>query len=210
MAREYIQNNIIPIYNKFDKAHDISHVRQVIENSAVIARGYPIDPDMVYTIAAYHDVGLLKGRKDHEKNSAAFLLADKNIREYFDDEQMIIMAEAIEDHRASCVNPPRSIYGKIVADADNDLDYNRVLTRCLWYGLVQFPEYDKDTHFERIMEHMHEKYGHDGYLKIFLNSDKDVCSLQMIRDKLDSPAEMRADFNSIWAMRYGSRRTKLD
>ena len=197
----YIETNIIPQYSQFDKAHNISHIKRVIENSLEIARLYPVDINLVYVTAAYHDIGMAKGRKDHEKNSARFLLADKKLEEFFNSDELKIMAEAIEDHRASIGYEPRSIYGKIVADADNDLEYNSVFRRCLQYGLATFPEYDKETHFMRIHEHMIEKYGYDSYLTLWLNTERDQRGLQDIRDMLYKKKEaMRADFDKLWKL----------
>lgn len=37
----YIETAIIPRYKEFDKAHNLSHVRTVIEESLALARQYP-------------------------------------------------------------------------------------------------------------------------------------------------------------------------
>ena len=63
--REYIQQNIIPQYVNFDKAHQIDHVEKVIEESLKLASYYDVNLPMVYTIAAYHDLGLCEGREFH-------------------------------------------------------------------------------------------------------------------------------------------------
>ena len=55
----YIETAIIPRYKEFDKAHNLSHVRTVIEESLALARQYPeADERLAYVIAAYHDTGL--------------------------------------------------------------------------------------------------------------------------------------------------------
>lgn len=198
--RAYIESQVIPSYESFDEAHNLDHVRQVINNSLEIAQYYPVDLNLVYTIAAYHDLGLIDGRANHETNSAKYLLEDKSLRHWFQTDDLFTMAEAIEDHRASATCGPRSIYGKIIADADNDLRYMSVLTRCIQYSIEKFPEYNKEEHFSRIVEHMHEKYGEDGYLTVWLNSEPDLLGLQEIRDKLaeNGSSILRADFNKIY------------
>lgn len=56
----YIETAIIPRYKEFDKAHNLSHVRTVIEESLALARQYPeADERLAYVIAAYHDTGLV-------------------------------------------------------------------------------------------------------------------------------------------------------
>ena len=195
---DYIEKYIIPKYSQLDKAHNLSHVKRVIENSLEIAKDYYVDFNMVYVIAAYHDIGLFKDRKDHEKTSAAFLLTDKKLKTWFSDDQIQTMAEAVEDHRASSDHEPRSIYGKIIADADNDLEYISILTRCIQHSLAYFSHYDKDRHFKRIIAHMAEKYGEGGYLQTWLNSEHDRRGLDQIRNQLTSDLKgLRADFERI-------------
>ena len=42
-----------------------------------------------------------------------------------------MIGEAVEDHRASLPYEPRSLYGKIISEADRDLDFERILKRTL-------------------------------------------------------------------------------
>ena len=196
--KNYVESYIIPQYAHFDEAHNIGHVKQGIENSLEMAQAYDVDFSMVYVIAAYHDIGLPLGRAEHNKFSAEILLADKKLEEWFTKDEIKTMAEAVEDHRASISYEPRSIYGKIIADADNDLKYKSVFLRCIQHGIAHFPEYDKNEHFLRIVEHMKDKYGPGGYLKTWLNSDHDRRGLQEIRDKLSNLEDMRTDFDKIW------------
>ena len=49
----------------------------------------------------------------------------------------------VEDHRASTDHEPRSIYGKIVAEADRIIDPDITLRRTVQYGLKQNPAADK-------------------------------------------------------------------
>ena len=65
MLCEHIRERIIPQYVNFDKAHRIDHVEKVIEESMKLALHYEVNSAMVYTIAAYHDLGLCEGREFH-------------------------------------------------------------------------------------------------------------------------------------------------
>lgn len=80
-----------------------------------------INYDMVYVIAAYHDLGHHIDADNHEKVSAELLLEDNQLKEFFTIEQTQTMADAVYDHRASLEGEPRSIYGKIVSSADRKL-----------------------------------------------------------------------------------------
>ena len=97
----YINKKIIPQYDAFDSAHQKDHVESVIERSLSLSCHYDVNKDMVYTVAAYHDVGLSKGRTDHHINSGIYLMQDKNLSKWFDHSQMETMRDAIEEHRAS-------------------------------------------------------------------------------------------------------------
>src|SRR5574344_109660 len=142
--KNYIEDNILPQYINYDKAHQRDHIEPVIEESLNLAEHFGVDMDMAYAIGAYHDLGIAEGRESHHIASAKRLLADKELTKWFSDEKLKVMAEAIEDHRVSSKNEPRSIYGKIVAEADRNIDTEIVLRRILQYGIFQFPDLNKE------------------------------------------------------------------
>ena len=68
--KEYIDKNIFPEYEKNESAHDINHIKYVIDRSMKFAEEvHGINIDMAYTIAAYHDIGHHINTKNHEKVS---------------------------------------------------------------------------------------------------------------------------------------------
>lgn len=182
--KEYIDNNIIVRYKDYELSHNDSHILNVINNSFDIVKDLNLDVDenMVYTIAAYHDLGIPMGRKTHHLSSAKLLLEDNNLIQFFNDEELLIMKEAIEDHRASSPNPPRSIYGRIVAEADRDIDPDRVLERCVQYQKNKYPRSTDEEIFIHAKEHIIEKYGDNGYLNIWLNTNRNKEGLDTIRN----------------------------
>lgn len=137
---EFVERNILPRYNNFDKAHNLNHANNVIKNSLALALSTGADINMAYTIAAYHDLGLEGPRAIHHISSGKILMADRRLRRWFSEEQIKIMKEAVEDHRASASHAPRSIYGKIVAEADRDLEPEHIFRRTIQYGLSHYPE----------------------------------------------------------------------
>jgi len=183
----YVESFIIPLYVKFDRAHSTEHVRRVIKESLRLASFYDVNPDMVYAIAAFHDVAMPKGRDIHHIESAKVLKADKFIQGMFSAEQITIMAEAIEDHRASSKTEPRSIYGRLVAEADRDITVEGVLERALSYGLDTCPYLSKEEQFQRMRNHLEEKYSEKGYMKLYIpesDNAKNLADLQaFIADK---------------------------
>ena len=126
LLKAYIEKEILPRYTHFDKAHQLDHITTVIRQSEALAdmlarKGIEVDRDMVYVIAAYHDLGIVNGRENHHIDSGKILMADPVLPRYFTEEQLLTMKEAVEDHRASSKNEPRSIYGRIVAEADRQI-----------------------------------------------------------------------------------------
>lgn len=195
----YAQQHILPRYENFDKGHNLEHVNKVIQNSLLIAADYVVDINMVYVIAAYHDVGLIHGRDNHEKTSAAFLLADKKLKEWFPEDDIVLMSQAVEDHRASNDYEPRSIYGKIVSEADRDIEYVTILTRTIQYGLKNYPDFDSEQQFNRVYEHIQDKYGEGGYLKLWLDTEINRRNLLELRNNLASRDKLRNDFEMIYS-----------
>ena len=130
---DYIETEILPRYDAFDKAHNRTHAHTVISQSLKLAQHYDVSPAMVYTIAAFHDTGLAEGREQHHTASARIIREDKRLKELFTDKEIEIMADAVEDHRASCSKPPRTIYGKIVAEADRIIDSHTIMARTIQY-----------------------------------------------------------------------------
>lgn len=198
--RHYIETNIIPRYSAFDKAHRADHVNLVIDQSLKIASGIQnVDYDMVYVTAAFHDLGLINGRENHHIDSRKILEADEFIKARFTPEQIRLMGEAVEDHRASGSSKPRNDYGLIVAEADRFIDSETIVRRTVQYGLKNYPELDREGHYRRTVEHLEKKYGRDGYLKIWLPWSDNAKRLETLRQMIENPASVRELFERIYS-----------
>lgn len=195
---EFVEVNILPRYNAFDKAHNLSHANRVIRQSIDLARTIGADINMAYVIAAYHDLGLEGPRAVHHITSGKILLADKRLSKWFSPAQLQVMKEAVEDHRASASHAPRSLYGRIVAEADRNIDPETVIRRTVEFGLGHYPEKSKEEHWERFMEHMHNKYSSHGYIKLWLPGSDNEKKLKQLRDLIESPQAMRPIFDRIF------------
>lgn len=195
---EFIEQNILPKYNSFDKAHNLTHVNRVIKNSLALALRTGADINMTYTIAAYHDLGLEGPRAIHHLSSGKILMADKRLRRWFSEEKIKIMKEAVEDHRASASHAPRSIYGKIVAEADRDLDPMTVFTRAIEYGIDHYPEKSHEEQWQRFVQHMDEKYSNRGYIRLWISDSPNEINLKEIRDTINNVERLRNIFNKIY------------
>lgn len=193
--KHYIEQEIIPRYDAFDKAHQRDHVQIVIQQSMDIASRLDVDEDMVYAIAAYHDTGLCEGREHHHEVSARIIKADRQLRQWFTEEQIQTMADAAEDHRASAKQAPRTIYGRIVAEADRFIDPMTIIQRTVQYGLDHYPELDREGQYERMVAHLKEKYGRNGYLKLWFPDSPNAARLEQLRLVIDDENKLRQIFN---------------
>ena len=166
----YVETEIIPRYEHFDKAHNRSHVQTVIDESLALA----------------------------ELVSGEIIAADSNLLQWFDKEEMAIMREAVEDHRASSDHEPRSIYGKIVAEADRIIDTDITLRRTVQYGLKQNPAADEAWHYQRFHKHLMKKYAPSGYLKRWLPDSKNAERLKELQSIIADEVRLKSIFHRMF------------
>ncbi|MBQ6186019.1 MAG: HD domain-containing protein [Bacteroidales bacterium] len=196
--KEYVEREIIPRYSSFDKAHKEDHARSVIEEALSLAGHYDVDPDMVYAAAAFHDTGLVEGREVHHLVSGRIIREDPLLKEWFTPEQIETIAQAAEDHRASSGSEPRSIYGRIIAEADRDIIPMKILRRTVQFGLEHYPELGKEEHWNRFVSHLHEKYYYGGYLKLFIPESRNAARLEELRQVIADEERLRSVFEVIF------------
>lgn len=193
-----IEEEIMPRYEDFDKAHDRRHAFTVMSHSLQLTKFYDVDIAMVYTIAAYHDLGLSEGRATHHTASARIVREDERLRQFFTQEQIDTIADAVEDHRASNTREPRTIYGKIIAEADRIIDADTIMTRTVQYGLSHYPTLTKEEHIERAVTHIHEKYGRGGYLKLWIPESPNAARLEEFRTMIEDTDVLKKNLEEIW------------
>jgi len=194
----FVEQQILPRYAAFDRAHSLDHVNQVIRRSLSLARQVGADLDMAYVVAAYHDLGLSGPRAVHHLTGGKILRSDVRLRRWFSAEQIRIMGEAVEDHRASSAHEPRTVYGRIVADADRDLRPQTVFARTIQYGLTHYAEMDREAQWQRFLEHMHHKYAETGYVRLWLSTPENQQELKTLRDIIHDELRLRQEFERIF------------
>ena len=195
---EFIETQILPQYQAFDRAHNMEHVTRVIRSSLQLAQQTGADIDMVYTIAAYHDLGLTGPRAIHHITSGKILQSDARLKRWFSAEQLRMMKEAVEDHRASASRAPRSIYGKIVAEADRDLEPVNVIRRTIQFGLANYAHLDREGHWNRLLQHLDEKYSTRGYIHLWISGSQNERWLAELRQLIENPTQLRSVFDRIF------------
>lgn len=195
---EFVETQILPQYQQFDRAHNMEHVTRVIRSSLQLAQQTGVDIDMVYVIAAYHDLGLTGPRAIHHITSGKILMADARLKRWFSPKQLLMMKEAVEDHRASASRAPRSIYGKIVAEADRDLEPTNVIRRTIQFGLANYAELDREGHWNRLLQHLDEKYSTRGYIHLWISGSQNERWLNELRQLIVTPSDLRPIFERIF------------
>lgn len=196
--KEYIESEIIPRYDNFDGAHRRDHVSSVIRQSQELSRYYDVNPEILYAAAAYHDLGLCEGREKHHLVSGRIIREDKTLLNWFSVEEIEVIAEAAEDHRASNETPPRSIYGKIIAESDRLIDTETVIRRTVQYGFAHYPQMNREQMWERTLTHLQKKYGYGGYLKLWIPESSNSCRLEELRKIIADEKRLRSMFDRFY------------
>ncbi len=194
----FVEREILPRYNAFGHSHGMVHVQRVIRNALALVPATGADIDMVYVIAAYHDLGMEGPRAIHHITGGKILAADARLRRWFSAEQIRVMKEAVEDHRASASHAPRSVYGMIVAEADRDLEPVVVFSRTIEYGLENYRELDRNSHWERFASHMDSKYGANGYIKLWIPNSPNEKRIKTLRDIIADKARLHQVFDELF------------
>jgi len=199
---EYVETRVIPRYAAFDKAHREDHARSVIGRALEMGKGYDVDEDMLFTAAAFHDLGLEVDRKTHHLESGRIIRKDAGLQRWFTQEQIEIIAQAAEDHRASAQTPPRSIYGALVAEADRMIVPETIIRRTVQFGLTHYPGLDKEGHWQRTLEHLHEKYAEGGYLHLLIPGSPNEGPLAELRSIIQDEIRLREIFEKVFEEEY--------
>ena len=204
----YIYEVIVPKYAGFDAAHREDHAYAVINNAMRLLDSMPdwvdaqtdvdkqwlvpVDREVLKVAAACHDLGLVNGRDRHHLDSGEIIRNDSELRRWFNEEEIETIAQAAEDHRASGENEPRSIYGKLVAEADRLIDGETIIRRTIQFGFKHYPELGREGHIDRAIGHLIEKYGRGGYLKLWIPWSDNAVNLHALQDIIADEAAIRS------------------
>jgi len=190
---EYIENEVLPKYSELS-GHTNAHIAQVISRALSITTKLDnVDVNIVYTAAACHDLGRLIDDETHNVESAKMIMADKKLKDFFTEEEIKLIAEAAEDHRASLEGDPRSIYGKIISTADRDVDFDEMIRRSYDYARLIHPEFNDNQVIEEARFHLRDKYKPDGYgvKKVYFKDEDSTKCFERIEEVTRDPIEYR-------------------
>lgn len=200
--KEYIEKNIFPKYEPNDKAHGIIHILEVIRRSFALNDTLKLDLDknMVYTIAACHDVGKYINSDIHEKIAAEEFIKDENMKAFFDDEKRNVIKEAIEDHRSSKEDIPRSKYGKLISSADRNTRIEIVFIRSFFVAKAKMPEYNIEEYLDYTIKRLSKRYSEENPENMFYEDEIYRIFLKDMRQLLKNEIEFKklyCDVNHI-------------
>lgn len=194
----WMEEQVLPRYDAFDKGHRRDHALKVMHTALELAAHYDVDAEMTVVAAACHDLGLSVDRKTHHLESGRIIREMPELKQWFTETQIETIAQAAEDHRASSKEAPRTIYGKIIAEADRQIIPVEIIRRTIQFGLKNHPELDKEGHWQRTVAHMHEKYAEGGYLRLWIPESPNAARLEELRCIIRDEAELRRIFESLW------------
>ena len=194
--KEWVEREVLPRYDHFDSAHRRDHARRVIARAMLLAPA-PI----TFAAAAMHDLGLCEGREHHHLASGHIIRSCSELQRWFSPDEIEAIAQAAEDHRASAKEPPRSHLGCIVAEADRDVEPETIVRRTVEYGLSHYTELDLEGHWQRTLQHLHEKYADGGYIKLWLDDSPNAEPLEELRALIRNEARLRPLFEQFYMLK---------
>lgn len=218
--QKFVFDEIVPKYAGFDPAHKEDHALTVIEQAMLLmdrmsawraaqneetASNWQEVPEreMLFIAAACHDLGLVNGRERHHLDSGIIIRNDPRLRQWFTEEDIETIAQAAEDHRASGKSAPRSIYGKIVAEADRVIDGETIIRRTIQFGFTHYPSLDREAHIKRAVEHLREKYGRGGYLKLWIPWSDNAIRLNALQEMIADDSAVYCEIVRIYDLLQG-------
>lgn len=193
--KDYVEHEVLPRHEHYDSAHRPDHIRRVI------ARAMMLQPSPVtYAAAAMHDIGICEGREVHHLASGRIIRACRELHQWFSDDEIELIAQAAEDHRASATSKPRSLLGCIIAEADRDVEPETIVRRTVEYGLSHYPELDREGHWQRTIQHLDEKYSEHGYIKLWLDDSPNAAPLAELRQLIRDHSRLRPLFDEYYTL----------
>lgn len=191
--KNYIEKNVFPEYEKNDKAHGIIHIKEVIRRAFELNKSLNLnlDNNMIYAIASCHDLGKYIDHENHEKIAADKFIKDENMKKFFNDEQRKTIKEAIEDHRSSLKDIPRSIYGKLISSADRNSNIEIVFVRSFFVGKFRTPDMNVEEFLDFTFKRLSKRYGEENPENMFLEDDIYNKFLEDMRNLLKNEKEFK-------------------
>ena len=208
--KEYIKINIFPEYSKNDGGHNLAHIKEVIRRIFALNDTFKLhlDNNMLYAIAACHDWGKYEDHETHHLIAARNFMADENMKEFFSDEERTTIKEAIEDHRSSKEDEPRSVYGKLISSADRNTRIEIVFIRSFFVAHERMPEYNIEEYLDYTIKRLSKRYSEENPENMFFEDRTYSTFLHDMREILKDEKEFKDRYCSV--NHISSRENKVE
>jgi len=100
--------------------------------------------------------------------------------------------------REGDLSSARTIYGRIVAEADRVIDPETITRRTVQYGLAHCPELDREEQYARCLAHLQQKYAEGGYLRLWIAESENARRLEELRGVIRDPQRLRKMFDAAF------------
>ena len=66
------------------------------------------------------------------------------------------------------------------------------------FGLENYPEKNEEEQWQRFYEHIKEKYGRSGYIRLWIPNSPNAKKLEYIREILTQPTKLKIIFDKLY------------
>lgn len=200
--RSYVEENVFPLWDENDKGHGPIHRTEVIRRIFALNKTFHLNlnPNMLFAIASYHDVGKYIDHKRHHLIAAEKFMEDEGMRQFFTDDERKVIREAIEDHRSSKEDEPRSVYGKLISSADRNTTIEMVFIRSFFVAKDRMPDMNINEYLDYTVERLRKRYGEENPENMFFEDEVYQVFLKDMRSLLsraDDFKKLYCDINHI-------------
>lgn len=197
--KKYIIDNIFPEYSKNDGGHNIAHILEVIRRSFALNDTFKLglDDNMIFAIASCHDWGKYEDHETHHLIAARNFINDEGMKQFFNNEQRQIIKEAIEDHRSSKEDEPRSVYGKLISSADRNTRIEIVFIRSFFVGRERMPETSIEDYLDYTIKRLSKKYDEENPENMFFEDQTYKVFIHDMRKLLKNEDEFKRRYCEV-------------
>ena len=116
---------------------------------------------------------------------------------FFNEEQRIIIKEAIEDHRSSKKDHPRTKYGELISSADRNTRIEIVFIRSFFVAHERMPEMNIEEYLDYTYKRLSKRYGEEEPENMFLEDEDYRIFISEMRELLKHEEEFKNKYCEV-------------
>ena len=197
--KDFISDNIFPEYEKNDGGHNLAHILEVIRRSFALNDTFKLglEDNKMYAIASCHDWGKYEDHETHHLIAARNFMNCEGMKQFFNDEDRIIIKEAIEDHRSSKEEEPRSIYGKLISSADRNTRIEIVFIRSFFVAHERTPDMNIEEYLDFTINRLAKRYSEENPENMHFEDQTYKVFLSEMRELLKNADEFKRRYCEV-------------